>query len=277
MKEKRILTVQDVSCVGQCSLTVALPILSACGIETCVLPTAMLSTHTAFKHFTSFDLTAEMPKIREVWEEENIKFNALYTGYLGSAGQVGEVLEIAKTCLPSDAVKIVDPAMADFGRLYPAFDSDFVTAMRKLCSSADIILPNLTEACFLAGAEYRETYDGQYTDDILKRLHAATGVGTIVLTGIGYRPDKTGVLVYENGNTDYYEHDRIGRGCHGTGDVYASVFTGAYLHGKTVTESARISADFTVLCIKNTLDDPSHWYGVNFEEKLPELWKLLGK
>lgn len=275
-RNKRLLTVQDISCVGQCSLTVALPILSACGHETCVLPSALLSAHTAFRHYSALDLTDEMPRIRRAWQEEGIVFDAIYTGYLGSARQVAEVREVMAHCLSDGALRIVDPAMADLGRLYPAFDGAFVSAMRSLCRSADIILPNITEACFLSETEYREQYDEAWIRTLLSRLHDAVGERTVVLTGVGYREDRTGVAVCDRaGQIDYYEHERLGRGCHGTGDVYASVFTGALLRGKTVREAAELAADFTVLCIKNTADDPSHWYGVRFEALLPTLGRLL--
>lgn len=277
MGNKRILTVQDISCVGQCSLTVALPILSACGLETCVLPTALLSAHTAFRHFSSLDLTDEMPRIRAAWQAENLTFDAIYTGYLGSARQVGEVQAIMDHCLAPGAVRIVDPAMADFGKLYPAFDGAFVDAMRMLCRSADILLPNITEACLLAGEPYRETYDAAWISALLDRLTDAVGDRTVVLTGVGYAPDKTGVLVAQEGARVYYEHDRVGRNCHGTGDVYASSFTGALLSGRTVEDAARFAADFTLSCIRNTVNDPDHWYGVKFEGMLPELYRFSGE
>ena len=268
---------QDISCVGQCSLTVALPILSACGAETCVLPTALLSTHTAFRHFTRLELTDEMPGVRRVWEQEGIRFDAVYTGYLGSARQVAEVRNVMDSCLVPGGIRIVDPAMADFGRLYPAFDADFVAAMRELCRSADILLPNITEACLLAGMPYRESYDEAWILRLTDALTRAVGARTVVLTGVGYRPGRTGVLVAQDGKPAYYEHERVDRQSHGTGDVYASVFTGAVLAGKGVVEAAELAADFTLACIRNTADDPAHWYGVNFEGMLPELWKRLGK
>lgn len=277
MQTKRILTVQDISCVGQCSLTVALPILSACGIETCVLPTALLSTHTAFRHFTRLDLTGEMPGVRRAWEQEGITFDAVYTGYLGSAGQAAEVLDVMQSCLRTGGLRIVDPAMADFGHLYPSFDADFVSAMRELCRAADILLPNLTEACLLADVPYREHYDAAWIAELLAALTDAVGHRTVVLTGVGYRPGRTGVLAAKDGRTVYYEHEKLDRSCHGTGDVYASAFTGAMLAGKEIAQAAAIAADFTLACIRNTADDPAHWYGVKFEGVLPELWKRLGK
>lgn len=277
MKNEKLLTVQDISCVGQCSLTVALPILSACGVETCVLPSALLSTHTAFSHFTCLDLTAEMDAIRQAWEQEQITFGALYTGYLGSIRQIAEVKRIADACIQSGGLRIVDPAMADGGKLYPAFDMDFVAAMRELCRSADILLPNITEACLLSDTPYRERYDRAYIDGLLVRLRQAVGDRTVILTGVGFCEDRTGVLISKNGETDYYEHRRLSRSCHGTGDVYASVFTGAVLRGETVERAARLAADFTVSCIENTADDPAHWYGVKFEGRLPELIQALEK
>ena len=271
MEYKRILTIQDISCVGQCSLTVALPILSACGHETCVLPSAVLSTHTAgFSGFTFRDLTDDMPSIQTHWNKEGIKFDGIYTGYLGSTKQVGYVKNVLDTMGKENAVKIVDPAFADNGKLYPIFDTVYVEAMKTLCPSADILLPNITEACFLADVEYKEAYDENYIEKLLAKL-STLGCATIVLTGVGYAPDKTGVVVYQNGKLDYYEHKRIAKGCHGTGDVYASAFTGALLKGKALFKAAQIAADYTVLCIENTQSDPKHWYGVKFEPVLPEL------
>lgn len=275
MSYKRILTIQDISCVGQCSLTVALPILSACGHETCILPSAVLSTHTAgFSGFTFHDLTEDIPAIQAHWQKEGIQFEGIYTGYLGSTQQVGYVKNILDTMGTENAVKIVDPAFADNGKLYPIFNDEYVAAMRTLCPSADILLPNITEACFLSGMEYKEAYDERYIKELLAAL-AVLGCSTIVLTGVGYSPDKTGVVVYQNGEMNYYEHKRISKGCHGTGDVYASAFTGAVLRGKTLFEAAKIAADYTVACIENTQDDPTHWYGVKFETALPKLMELL--
>ena len=277
MAYKKILTIQDISCVGQCSLTVALPILSACGLETCILPSAVLSTHTAgFSGFTFRDLTDDMPEIQAHWQKENIKFKAIYTGYLGSVKQVGYVQNILDTMGTDDCVRIVDPAMADNGKLYSIFNDEYVAAMRGLCKSADILIPNITEACFLADVEYRETYDESYIKELLAKL-ATLGAKTIVLTGVGYVPDKTGVIVYENGSIRYYEHDKVSKGCHGTGDIYASAFTGALLNDKDIYEAAKVAADYTVKCIINTQGDADHWYGAKFETALGDLIDMLAK
>ena len=275
MSYKKILTIQDISCVGQCSLTVALPILSACGLETCILPSAVLSTHTAgFGGFTFRDLTDDMPAIQAHWKKENIKFEAIYTGYLGSIKQVGYVREILKTMGTEHCVRIVDPAMADNGQLYSIFDQEYVDAMKVLCGEADILVPNITEACFLTGEEYKEVYDENYIKGLVRKL-AALGVKTVVLTGVSYEPQKTGVIIFENENFHYYEHDKISNGCHGTGDIYASAFVGALMNEKSVYDAAKIAADYTVKCIINTQGDADHWYGAKFEPALGDLINML--
>lgn len=275
MDYKRILTIQDISCVGQCSLTVALPILSACGLETAILPSAVLSTHSVgFRDFTFRDLTEDIPAIRHHWQQEGIRFQAVYTGYLGSARQIEMVQGICQNLLVPGGKKIVDPAMADRGELYPVFDMDFVQEMKKLVGKGDIVLPNITEASLLTDTEYREEYDEEYICGLVAGIHRL-GAGTVVLTGVSYDAQSTGVLVSEQGKQTYYRHELLDRGCHGTGDVYASSFVGAYMHGKTVPEAARIAADYTLACIKNTLDDPDHWYGVKFEPVLGELIDAL--
>ncbi len=275
MSYKKILTIQDISCLGQCSLTVALPILSASGLETCILPSAVLSTHTAgFSGFTFRDLTDDMPAIVEHWRKENIKFSAIYTGYLGSVKQVGYVKDILGTMGDDGCIRIVDPAMADNGKLYSIFNDEYVAAMRALCAAADVLIPNITEACFLTGLEYREVYDESYVDELLSEL-TKLGAKSIVLTGVGYAPNKTGVVVREGGNTRYYEHDKISKGCHGTGDIYASAFVGALMRGKEMFEAAKIAADYTVKCIINTQGDAEHWYGAKFETALGDLINML--
>ncbi|HJJ36338.1 MAG TPA: pyridoxamine kinase [Methanocorpusculum sp.] len=274
MTDKRLVTLQDISCFGQCSLTVALPIISACGIETVVVPTAVLSTHTTgFEGFTCHDLAEDIPSIRKHWERMDLHFDAIYTGYLGSKQEVTYVLDIMRS-FPS--LRIVDPAMADNGVLYPAFDTAYVEEMKKLCGAADIVLPNITEATMMVGMPFKTTYDEAYIKEILNRMHAL-GAKTVILTGVSYSAKKTGVAVFENEKYCYYEHRLINRSCHGTGDVYASVFVGALLNGKSAFSAAQIAADFTVKCIENTITDKSHWYGVKFETLIPDLIDMVRK
>ena len=275
MDSYKILSIQDISCVGQCSLTVALPILSAMGLETAILPSAVLSTHTAgFTGFTFRDLTEDMPLIRAHWEKEGIKFRAIYTGYLGSATQIQYVKDIAASLLEEGGQLIVDPAMADNGNLYPAFDLAFVEEMKKLVAIADVVVPNITEACFLTGVPYKTEYDEAYVALLIEKL-AALGAKKVVLTGVSYASDKTGVATSENGKNAYYEHYKYEKGCHGTGDVYASAFVGAYVQGKSLSEAAQIAADYVVKCIGYTRNFENHWYGVRFEPVLPELIEAM--
>ena len=275
MSYKKILTIQDISCVGQCSLTVALPILSACGLETCVLPSAVLSTHTAgFSGYTFRDLTEDMPAICDHWVKEGIRFAAIYTGYLGSTKQIRYVADIMDATGAEGCVKVVDPAMADNGKLYPGFDDAFVEAMKGLCAKADYIVPNITESCFLTGVAYKTVYDKAYIDAHIRGLKAL-GCKNIVLTGVSYAPGKTGIVVVENGEEQYYEHDLLPNSCHGTGDIYASAFVGALVRGKDAYTAAKIAADYTMECIKATAEEDNHWYGAKFEPVLGKLIRMV--
>lgn len=275
MDYKRILTIQDISCVGQCSLTVALPVISACGIETSVLPSAVLSTHTSgFSGFTFRDLTDDMMAISEHWKKEGLSFDGIYTGYLGSSRQIEYVKHIIKNNAASGSLVVVDPAMADNGKLYPGFDGEYVKEMQKLCAEADYLLPNITEACFLTGTEYKTEYDESYIDGILDALRAI-GTRNIILTGVSYQEGTTGVIVLEDGKKEYYKHQKIAGGIHGTGDIYASAFVGAKIRGKSAYEAARIAADFVVECIIESQKDPEHKYGARFEPVLKKLIDML--
>ena len=277
--DKRILTIQDISCVGQCSLTVALPIISACGIETAILPGALLSNHTAnkFSGFTFNDLTDEMPKILARWIKEKINFDAFYTGYV-TKNQIPYIIEIMEKSAKPNAIRIIDPAMADNGVLYTGFDDNFPKEMAKLCKGADYILPNLTEASFLLGVPYvGENYDKSYIEKMSREL-IKLGCKNVVITGISFEKGKIGASVYhsENDTFEYYFNEWVNCSFHGTGDIFASAFTGAILRGKTAIEAVAIAADFVVESIKKTIDDiETHWYGVKFEKAIPGLIKAL--
>ena len=274
--EKRILTVQDASCVGQCSLTVALPIISACGIETAVLPSALLSTHTAgFSGFTVLDLTEEFPKIINHWQKEGITFDGVYTGYV-LASQIDYINEICDKF--NKGKKIIDPVMADHGSFYYGFDKEFAIKMATLCYGADVILPNLTEAAFLLGEDCKLShYDKDYIEGLILRLKEKLAVKCIVLTGVSFSEDKLGVCVYENGEFNYYFTKKIERNFHGTGDIYSSAFVAGYILGNSAYKSASIAADYTVDAMAKTMPyQDTHSYGVFFEKALPTLLKGLG-
>ena len=215
-----------------------------------------------------------MPAINAHWNKEGLRFSAIYTGYLGSASQIDYVTAIMNSTLTPDGLRIVDPAMADHGKLYPAFDMDYVEAMKRLCASADYLLPNVTEACFLTGVEYRETYDEAYIQKLMAALHKL-GAKNVILTGVGFHPTQTGVMISESGVQSYYCHRRLSENCHGTGDVYASAFVGALVKGLDAYTAAKIAADYTLLCMENTRGDKDHTYGVKFEPMLGTLMDMI--
>ncbi len=288
---KRVVTIQDISCIGKCSLTVALPIISAMGTETAIIPTAVLSTHTAFHGgFTFHDLTSEIVPILNHWEKEAFSFDGIYTGYLGSLEQIDLMKDLINRFGSSPStVKIVDPCMADGGRLYPGFDENFARHMATLCAKADIILPNLSEAAFLLGEKY---LDGGYSEDdiklLMKRL-ASLGAKCVILKGVSFNEDqpdlkgvrgKIGICSYDstNGRFSWYFHKKISTSFHGTGDIFASVFTGALMKGFTIEKSYALAGDFVVKAIEETLSHENHnTYGVDFEAVIPYLISEIDK
>lgn len=265
---KRILSIQDISCVGKCSLTVALPIISSFGIEAAILPTAVLSTHTAFGSFTFRDLTEDIEPICKVWKSEGIEFDGIYTGYLGSKQQIDLVLDIFRD-FGEGKLKFVDPAMGDNGVLYKGFDAAFAHEMAKLCAAADVIVPNLTEACFMLDKPYIASgYNEEYIRDILKSL-TALGCKKALLTGVGFNDGELGCYGYDAATGEFFSdyNERKPQSFHGTGDVFASVCFASMTNGKTLLDSAAIAADFVCDAIDATLNDEKPiWYGVNFEK-----------
>lgn len=273
---KRVATIQDISCLGKCSLTVALPIISAFGIETCVVPTAVLSTHTMFKEFTFRDLTSDLTAIKEHWLKEGFAFDALYSGYLGSEEQLSIVKDYFTTFKTPDNFIVVDPVMADNGKLYPGFTVEFAKKMATLCGVADIIVPNITEASIMLDEEYIESgYSRAYIENMLKKLHAL-GCKTAILTGVSFEKGKIGVMGYNGKEFFEYYNDLVDARYHGTGDIFSSTLVGGIVKGLSLLDSLKIAADYTAECIsvtKNT--ENSIWYGVEFEKVLPKLIQTL--
>ena len=272
MAYKRILTIQDISCVGQCSMTVALPILSACGHETCILPTALLSTHTGgFGKPSVVHFGDELNGVWQHWKENEIFFDAILVGYLGSVEAVRTAAAIMDALLAPGGMTIVDPAMADHGKVYSGLTEEYVREMEKLCRRADIILPNVTEAAIFSGIQYDRELTREYVSSLLETLNHPC----IVLTGTGYAQEETGVTICENAQMVLYTHPKIGNGFHGTGDMFAAAFTGALLSGRSKTDSVKIAAEFVRKAIEITVKQPAHWYGVKFEQAIPDLIRML--
>lgn len=282
---KRLLTIQDLSCVGQCSTTVALPLVSACGVECAVLPPAMLSNHTAagFRGWSFRDLTDEMPRVEAKWVEQGIGFDAFYTGYVCEQ-HIDPILSIMKSCAKTGAIRIIDPAMADDGVLYRGFAPDFPSKMLRLCKGADYLLPNITEAALLtdedpvffgaragsgAGASRPCRED---IERLISKLHVL-GVKNVILTGVSLNETELGTAVSDGKSIEYDFNPRNPRNSHGTGDVFASVFAGAVLRGKSALEAAALAADMVCAAIEAT--DSDHWYGVSFEKVIPNLVAAL--
>ncbi len=274
---KRIVSIQDISCLGKCSLTVALPIISAMGVECSIVPTAVLSTHTMFQNFTCKDLTDQIGPIARHWQAEKIRFDAIYTGYLASAEQIGDVCDFFDAFKTEDNLIVVDPVMADNGKLYPAFGPEFPAEMAKVCAKADLIVPNLTEASLLTGLPYRTEYDESYIREMLQAL-AKLGPRYVALTGVSFEKGRLGVMYYDQKEDTYgsYFAEHLPASFHGTGDVFASTCVGALMRGLPLGEALALAADYTVECIRLTLASPeAKWYGVEFESAIPYLVKRL--
>lgn len=270
---KRLVTIQDISCVGKCSLTVALPIISAMGIETAVIPTAVLSTHTMFKNFTYRDLTNDLPLIQKHWKEEKFDFDAIYTGYLGSIKQIDMLKDFFKEFKTNNTFIFIDPVMGDNGRLYTGFNQEFADEMAKLCGLADIIVPNLTEASYMLHREYKEFYSEEEIKEILIQL-SNLGPKQVILTGVSFNENDLGVMTYDKEAKKFcsYFREKIQAKYHGTGDIYASTCVGALLNNKTLDEAIKIAVDYVWETINDTYKEKREdVYGVNFENKIPYL------
>lgn len=274
---RRIAVIEDLSCIGRCSLGVAMSVLPVMGVETAVLPTAILSAHTAFKDFTFMDFTSEARKIMLHWKAMNLRFDAIYIGYLGSLQLIDLAEDFIRWFHDAQTQVILDPAFGDHGRLYTGFDQAYVEGMRRLCRHAQIILPNVTEACFLTGTPYGES--PQHSAQLSRRCEEMLGesLQNILLTSCCFPNRETG-LICVGRNAFHYSHEQLSLACHGTGDLFASVFSGLMLRSAQVERSARTAADFTFDCIRYSMTCSDHrWYGVDYEAMLPELARRIAE
>jgi len=270
---KRIVTIQDISCVGKCSLTVALPIISAMGVETAVVPTAVLSTHTMFKNFTFRDLSTDIPLIQKHWKEEKISFDSIYTGYLGSIEQIDMLKDFFKEFKTPDNFIFIDPVMGDNGKLYTGFNQEFADEMAKLCSLADIVVPNLTEASYMLHKKYKEQYTEEEIKELLIEL-SNLGPNKVVLTGVSFKENELGVMSYDKATNEFFTYfrEKINVKYHGTGDIFASTLVGALVNENSLEDSLKIAVDYVWETINDTyIEKKEDAYGVNFENKIPYL------
>lgn len=275
MKQKRVLAINDISCIGKCSLTVALPIISAAGIETAVLPTAVLSTHTGgFVDYTFRDLTDDIPPIIEHWQTLNLDFAAIYSGYLGSLAQIDLIINTITALRQQDTLIFVDPVMGDGGTLYSNFAPAFPKEMRKLCAEADIIVPNMTEASYLLDLPYDAgPYTQVYVLETAKKL-AELGPNIVCITGVYFDEAEMGAAIY-NKQTDeiiYAMNTKITGSYHGTGDIFSSALLAGIVQQKPLQEALQSAVDFTVASIQRTKNaNTDTKFGVQFEQ---ELWRF---
>lgn len=268
---KRIASIQDFSCIGSCSQTIALPVLSAMGVECAALPTALLSAHTAFDGFVSLDLTPQLPAIMAHWRAMHLRFDAVYTGYLASPEQVGLVGALLDGMDERPALTLIDPVMGDNGALYAGFSDSFPQAMRALCGRADVLTPNVTEACLLTGTAYSPVQDAAQTRRLLERL-LELGCRAAVLTGLRVDGDMAVAALQRDGTGTLVRTSYIPEVFHGTGDLFASTCAGALVQGAPLERAVRLAADYVALTLRRTVQAPDRrWYGVNFQETLPEL------
>ncbi len=278
-KQKRALAIHDISCVGRCSLTVALPIISAAGVDCGVLPTSILSTHTGgFQGFTFRDLTEDIVPIAEHWKTLDLKFDALYSGFLGSFEQIDLVAKLFEDFKTPDNIILVDPVMADNGVLYSIYSPEMAKGMAKLCAKADIIVPNLTEAAFVLDEPYKgESLTREEVEALLAKL-SALGPKKVVLTGISFNEGRLGAACWDDGKMHYCDCERVEGYFHGTGDVFGSALLGGLLNGMTLEEATRLAVNYTHKCITLTVEaEQEKRYGVCFERALPYYLKELGK
>lgn len=272
---RRIAVIQDLSCIGRCSLAVAMSVIPVLGVETAVIPTAILSNHTAFSNFTFVDFTKEAEDIIDHWKEQDFKFDAIYIGYLGSVDLIRMTERFIRTFRGENTFVILDPAFGDNGKLYTGFDMRYVQALKKLCAEADVILPNVTEACFLLGEEFSE--NTACSEMLMERTQQLlTGrLKNVLITSCRFNDHEIS-LACVGEKPFIYSHERLSLSLHGTGDLFASVFSGLVTRGWEIERAARLAADFTSDCIAYSMSLPDHrWYGVDYEGMLPELIRRL--
>ena len=255
MSTPRIAAIHDMSGFGRCSLTVAMPILSAMGIQCCPLPTAFLSTHTGgFQGFTFLDMTDELPKVAAHWKSLKLDFRAIYSGFLGSERQIAMVEDFLRQFRGADTIAVIDPVMGDHGEVYQTYTPAMGAGMARLAELADVITPNLTEAALLLGVPYDALPAGEAgCREVVERL-SLDGRRSVVLTGASTAPELTGAMCFDakTGRTEAVQTRRVPQEFHGTGDVFASVLTGALVQGASLPDAVRQAVDFVRACAERT-------------------------
>ncbi len=271
----RVLAINDISCVGKCSLSVSVPIISACGVTCDVLPTALLSTHTGgFENYTFRDLTSDIPDILKHWKSLGITFDCIYSGYLGNIEQIELVAQIKREFLSENGLFIVDPVMGDSGELYAGFTDTFVEKMRELCKQANYILPNVTEACYLSGVPYPDECQSYPTATVLEALK--TLCARPIVTGIHKGRNILVSYISENGEQKEFSAENVPGFFCGAGDVFASAFVGALMRGKNQDDAVLLASKFvTNAIVRSASEVEDKRYGLNYEKEIFDFLKNL--
>ncbi|MCL2592997.1 MAG: pyridoxamine kinase [Defluviitaleaceae bacterium] len=273
--QKRIAVINDLSCFGRCAISISMPILSASGLEVCTLPTAVLSSHFAFPNPVYIDTTEHFENIKNHWNSLNLKFDAIFTGFIGSLDMIKMVSLFIDMFKGDNTKVIVDPTMADNGKFYssPIFTAEYLEEMKELCKKADIIMPNITEACLLVGKEYIQgPYKIEYIESLLKNFEQ-----TVILTGVYFNDNEIGCTLKEfSKKPEYIFSSKINGHYFGTGDIFGSTFVGAILKGFSYKDATKIAADFVSICIeKSNKVNTDNVRGINFEQNLGKLIEML--
>lgn len=273
----RVAAVHDMCGYGKCSLTAAIPILSAAGCDVCPVPTALFSAHTRYEVFTFHDTTEILDGYLDAWRQENVDLDGVYSGFLGSADQVAIIKRLYAEY--PHALRLVDPVMGDGGEIYATYTPELCRAMGTLVDDADALMPNLTEASILTGRDYPgQDIDDAQVDEILGALLAA-GAKNVVLKGIdrGDGMIRNYVASASTGVAGKQElaHAKLPFMTHGTGDAFASALCGAVMAGRPLAEAANIAGEFVRHAMESTQYQPNHEErGVSFELNLDELTAL---
>ncbi len=278
---KRMAAIHDLSGLGKCSLTVALPVVSASGVECCCIPTALLSTHTGgFTGWTFRDLSDDIVPMARHWNELEVKFDSIYSGYLASPEQGRLLEETIDLIAGENTLVIVDPAMADNGKYYANLGEQMAECFRKLMAKADVITPNITEACFITNTEYRGgPYTMEFVLELMEKLFAY-GPKTVAITGISLEKGKVGVVAKDrvSGKISVAMNEAKEGVFHGAGDIFASSFAALLTRGAELETALVTAENFVSDCIERTekRGTPRH-YGMDFESALPGYIKSVEK
>lgn len=276
MFNKNIVVIESLSCFGKSSVTVALPLLSVFGLSASVIPTVILSTHTGgYINPCKIDLEDFLEPTLNHWNNNNITFDGILTGYISSEKQIDVLVNKIDSIKKENTIFLCDPAFADNGKFYSGFSNDFAGKMLQLCKSADIITPNLTEACLLTDTAYKTEYDKEYIDSLLIKLYNLTD-STVVITGISFNDNEIISAVIDNNRISYISSKKISGNFHGTGDIFASCVIGCMLRGKDIQSSVDLAMNYVSQCLEITSQNSNdERIGILFENQLENLLKLL--